>query len=166
MRNNSKMAEVMSKLAPLLDEEYIDMLACNSAWNIVLGVIPYEFKGYENQIMEENRKDTSSEKIDNIERITSLSKYLLEIKPDFSYENLELFSLAACQLIKYTSGDSKAENSLTPLKDLYISFVTSYYIESVKSGNVRSASKNIRHFSEMIFGEHDEIRTRLNEVIS
>lgn len=165
-KNSSNLAEIMRKLAPLLAEEHIELLAANSVWNLVLGILSDKFNGIEEQIMEQARKDTTAEKVDNIEQLTHYAEYLCREKPDFGYENLELFSLALLQLIRYTEGDKKSGDSLRRMKDLYFSFITSYYIESVKTGTVRSASKNIRHFSEKIFGGHDEIRTKLNEVIS
>ncbi|HPJ58734.1 MAG TPA: hypothetical protein PLQ06_03320 [Bacteroidales bacterium] len=160
------MADILRRVAPVLEEEFIDILALDFAWNIVLGIMPLEFEGIEDQIMEHNRKDTTAEKIDNIERITSISEYLLESKPDFSYENLELFSQATGQLIKYAAGDREAENSLKPLKDLYISFVTSYYIESVKNGKVLPAIRNIKNINAKIFTGSPEINTKLLEIVS
>jgi hypothetical protein len=165
-RNNSNFADVLRKLSPVLNEEYIDMLAANTVWNLVLGILPDKFNGIEEQIMEQARKDTTAEKIDNIEQLTHYAEYLCREKPDYEYGNLELFSLALLQLVRYTEGDEKSGDSLRRMKDLYFSFITSYYIESVKNGTVRAASKNIRHFSEKIFGGHDDIRTKLNEVIS
>ena len=166
MKNNSNLAQIMRKLAPLLSNEYIELMATNSAWNIILGVLPDTLNGYEQKIMEQNRMDTSAEKIDNITRITSYAEYFLNNKPDFSLAYVESFSQAIAQLVKYTSGDKKAEDSLRPLKNLYISFMTSYYIKSVQNATVRSVTINIRDFSEIISVDDYELAARLNDIIS
>jgi len=153
------------KLSPVVETLSIDMISSDFVWSIVLGVLPVEYKGLEDKIMENSRKDSTAEKIDNIEMITDYAEYFLKEKPDFGYANLELFSQALHQLIKYTSGDLQAENSLKKLKDLYISFMTFYIIESIKAGRNKISRENIIHFSEKIFRESPEIKARLNDIV-
>ena len=164
--NNSLFHEIILKLSPILDELDIEFVSSDFVWSIVLGMLPIEHKGYEDMMMENCRKDSIAEKIDNIEILTGYAEYMINEKPDFGYANLESFSQALRQLIKYVSGEPKAEKSLKKLKHLYISFLTLYYVESVKDGRIGSASKNIKYFSDKILNIDDELKTKLNELVS
>ncbi len=164
--NNSLFHEIILKLCPILHELDIDYISSDFVWSIVLGMLPIEHKGYEDIMMENSRKDSTAEKIDNIERLTGYAEYMITEKPDFGYANLESFSQALRQLIKYVSGDPKAEQSLEKIKNLYISFITSYYVESVKNRGIGSASKNIGYFRDSILNIDDDLKTKLNELVS
>lgn len=164
--NNSLFHEIILKLSPIFDELDIEVVSSDFVWSIVLGMLPIEHNGYEDIMMENCRKDNTAEKIDNIEILTAYAEYMITDKPDFDYANLESFSQALRQLIRYVSGDPKAERSLEKLKDLYLSFMTTYYVESVKNGRIGSTYKNIRHFSNEILNIDEELKTKLNELVS
>lgn len=164
--NKSLFYEIIMKLSPILDELDIQLISSDFVWSVVLGMLPIEHKGYEDMMMENSRKDSTAEKIDNIELLTKYAEYMVTEKPDFGYANLESFSQALRQLINYVSGESKAEKSLKKLKHLYISFLTLYYVESVKNGRIGSASKNIKYFSDEILNIDDELKTKLNDLVS
>ena len=165
-QNNSKLALVLRKLLPLFENIDIVLIASDTVWNIVLGVFPVKYDNRENQIMENNRNDSTAEKIDNIDQITEYAEYFLAEKPDFKYSNLESFSYALKQLLRYTSEDQQAVNSLNRLKDLYISFMTSYYLRSIKNGMSKSATENIRYFCKKILFEDNQLCSKLSNLYS
>lgn len=164
IKNNSRFAEILRKLSTLFENVDIKQIASNTVWNIVLSVLPVKFKGQEYQIMESNRKDRTAEKIDNVDQITDLAEYFLKEKPDYGFSNLESFSYALRQLIRYTSEDELAEASLDRLKDLYLTFITSYYLQAAKAGINKVASENIKFFCENILNEDKNLLSKLSDL--
>jgi len=164
MKNTSKLAEILRKLSTLFENLDIEQIASNTVWNIVLGVLPVKYEGRENEIMEFNLKDSTHEKIDNIDQITDLAEYFLKEKPDYGFSNLESFSYALRQLIRYTFEDELAEASLDRLKDLYLTFITSYYLQATKAGINKVASENIKFFCEKILNEDKNLLSKLSEL--
>jgi hypothetical protein len=166
LSNNSILHDVFKKLSPIIDEIEIESISSDFVWSIILGVLPLTPEGERNKLLEISLKDTTAEKIDNIEMITHYAEYFIKWKPDYRYPNVESFSQALGQLIKYVSTDPPAEKQLDRLKDLYISFITDYYIDSIKAGRSVSAAKNASFLAEKIFTDNMEIKARLNEIIS
>ena len=70
------------------------------------------------------------------------------------------------QLIRYTSGDEIATNSLVKLKKIYISFITSYYYESMTLGKKEEATETLKNFCEKILKEDKEMSTKLANILS
>lgn len=163
-KNNSIFAETILKLLPLFENVDIENIASDSVWNIVLGVLPVEFKGKEEELMEISRKDNTNEKIDNINQITDLAEYMVTEKPQYKFSNLESFSYAIRQLNRYVKGDSSAEMSLIRLKKLYIEFMTSYYLQALKNGSNKIACENLKLFAEKILNEDPFIKSKLAEL--
>jgi len=162
IKNTSRLAEILRKLSTLFENVDLEQIASNTVWNIVLGVLPVKYEGRENEIMEFNLKDSTHEKIDNIDQITDLAEYFLKEKPDYGFSNLESFSYALRQLIRYTSGDELAEASLDRLKDLYLTFITSYYLQATKDGINKIASENIKFFCEEILNEDKNLISKFS----
>ena len=70
------------------------------------------------------------------------------------------------QLIRYTSGDEIATNSLSKLKKIYVSFITSYYYEYMTLGKKEEAIEIIKYFGEEILKEDKEMSTKLAIILS
>jgi len=164
IKNNSIFAKTLHKLTPLFQNVDIVDIAGDTVWNIVLGVLPIEFKGREEELMDNNRKDSTNEKIDNIDQITDLAEYMITEKPIFEFSNIESFSYALRQLNRYVKGDSLAETSLIRFKKLYLEFMTSYFLQAVKNGSGKIASKNLKLFSDKILSEDTFIKSKLSEL--
>ena len=163
-KNNSIFAETILKLLPLFENVDIENIACDTVWNIVLGVLPIEYKGKENQFMDISRKDSTNDKVDNIDQITDLAEYIVTEKPRFEFSNLESFSYALRQLNRYVEGDSVAEASLIRLKELYLKYMADYYLQAVKNGSNQIASENLKIFAEKILYEDLYIKSKLAEL--
>ena len=166
IQNNSRLAEILNKLSTLFENISIELLASDMIWKTVLGILPVKYKGHESQIMEINHKDSTAEKVDNIDRITELAEYFLKEKPTYEYSNLESFSYALRQLIRYSSNDEQAVTSLNRLKDMYIAFITSYYIQLTKDGLSKVASENISYFCKEILNEDKILISKLSNLHS
>ena len=63
-------------------------------------------------------------------------------------------------------GDYKATFALKELKDLYISFMTEYFYQSVKSGKKKEAIKKLELFGEKILREDKDLQERLTKIIT
>lgn len=165
MKDNSLLADTLEKLSPLLDDEFIGMLGAGSVWNLVLGVMPVEYKGKEERIMVLNRRDSTDAKIGNIRRLTYYGKQVLASKPDFSREQRLLFSQALSQLLKYAEGDSKASESLGSLKGMYIEFMSAWYAGCLTTGSSRSASWEILQTADRLFSRFGDVRDNLYSIV-
>ena len=138
-------------------------MASDFVWSIVLGVLPCQGSEYETIAMEMNRNDPTLEKVKNIAKITAFAKLLTE-RPDYSDSNLTDFTYAVRQLIRYTAGDAIATSYLKDLKNIYVSFITSYYYQSAEFGKRDDALNNLKSFAEEILQEDMYLRQKLAEI--
>ena len=67
---------------------------------------------------------------------------------------------------RYASGDDIASSSLLKLKKIYISYITSYYHESMTLGKKMEALDTIKYFGEEILKEDEEIKIKLANILS
>lgn len=143
----------------------VGMFSADSVWSMVLGVLPKGDSDQDKKMMEFSRKDSTEHKVENINQITGLAKLITQ-RYDYSISNLTDFTYAIRQLDRYTWDDNVASSSLTALKDIYISFITSYYHESLTLGKKKEALNTIKYFGEEILQEDKEISTRLAKISS
>jgi len=161
--DETKLGYVLDAVTPLIEEFGVGILASDFVWSIVLGVLPCEGSEHEIMAMEMSRKDPTIEKVKNIAKITAFAKMLTE-RPDYSDSNITDFTYAIRQLIRYTAGDSIAASYLKDLKNIYVSFITSYYYQSVEFGKRDDALKNLKSFGEEILQEDMFLREKLAEI--
>lgn len=162
---NTNLLYVLDAIQPLFELVGTGMFASNSLWCIVLGAMPAEEGEKERQMMEFNRKDATKDKIEGITRLTQLAESITQ-RNDFNDENLQDFTYAIRQLTRYVWGDEKATTALNELKDMYISFMTEYYYQSVKFGKKEEANKNLERFGEEILKEDIDLRERIADIIN
>jgi uncharacterized protein YfkK (UPF0435 family) len=163
-KNNTSLSYVLDSIMPMIEIFGIGLFAADSVWCMVLGVLPNSDSERDKQMMEFSRKDPTEYKVDNIKQITKLAR-LITKRPDYSISNITDFTYAMRQLIRYTSGDEIATNSLTKLKKTYISFITEYYYESMTLGKKDEALKMIKYFGEEILKEDEEMSTELVNIL-
>ena len=163
--NNTSLSKVLASILPVIEIFGICMFAADSVWCMVLGVFPKSDSERDKVMMEFSRKDPTEYKVENIKQITKLAR-LITKRPDYSISNITEFTYAIRQLIRYTSGDEIATNSLTKLKKIYISFITSYYYEAMKLGKKKEAMEKIKYFYEEILIEDEEMSTKLADILS
>ena len=163
--NKTRFSYVLKAIAPLMKTLGIGMFAVNSVWSMVLGVLPKNESEREKQMMEFSRRDSTEDKVDNINQITKLAR-LITKRSDYSISNITEFSYAIMQLNRYASGDEIASSSLSKLKKIYISYITSYYHESMTLGKKKEALETLKLFGEEILKEDEEMRTKLAEISS
>lgn len=156
---------VLDAMTPITELGGTGILASNVPWCIVLGAMPAEEGEKERQMMEFNRKDETKDKVVAINRLTQLADSLTK-RNDFNDENLQDFTYAIRQLTRYVWGDDKATTALNELKDMYISFMTEYYYQSVKFGKKEEANKNLERFGEEILKEDIDLRERIADIIN
>ena len=163
--NKSSFAYVFNAIIPMMEALGIGLFASNSVWNMILGVLPKSNGEREKQMMEFSRKDTTEDKVDNIKTITKFAK-LITKRHDYSSSNLTDFTFAIRQLIRYSNGDEIASSALTKLKNIYISYIISYYHESMTLGKKKEALESLKYFGEDILKEDEEIAKRLSKISS
>ncbi|GEM_PF-4029517 len=164
-KNKSNLAFVLDTIDPLIQNFGVEILASNSAWSIVLGVLPCEGSEDEKKAMEQNRRDTTMEKVENIARLTVLGKPLAD-RPDYSDSNIKEFTLAVRQLLRYTAEDETASAYLKDLKFIYISFITSYYYQSVKFGKKEEALKILAHIANVMLAEDEKMKKQITTIMN
>jgi IMP dehydrogenase/GMP reductase len=164
-KNPTNFLYVLNAIIPLIELGGTGIFASNSLWSIVLGVMPIKEGERENQIMEINRKDATKYKIEGIKRLTQLAESITQ-RNDFNDENLQDFTYAIRQLTRYVWGDEEATTALKELKNLYISTMTEYFYQSVKSGKKKEATKNLVIFGEEILKEDKDLRGKLAKIIT
>lgn len=165
MNHSSLLSETLNKISSLFEDDMIGLLSSTFIWDVVLGVMPVEFHGIEKQILEQNKKDKSTEKTENIKRLTFYATQIMMYKPDHNRENRTLFSQALLQLMIYSEGDDEASESLKNMKKLFIAFMKSWYGKSLKSGTARSAAREIRLLAEKRFVDFSEFGKELLNII-
>ena len=143
----------------------IEIFASNTLWCLVFGVFPCAEGELEKQVIEASLKDIPEHKIDNIFKITEIAKLITQ-RPDYSTSNVTEFTYALRQLIRYASNDEIVSSSLSELKDIYISFITSYYYESTTFGKKEEAIKALKLFRQEILNEDEDMKARLAEILS
>lgn len=158
--NKSSFAYVFNAIIPMMETFGVGLFSANSVWCMVLGVLPKSDGEREKKMMDFNRKDRTEDKVDNINAITGLAKRITK-RHDFSISNLTDFTFAIRQLIRYSSGDEIASSSLSKLKKIYITYITSYYHESMTLGKKKEALDTLKYFGEEILQEDEEMMTRL-----
>lgn len=163
--NKTNLIYVLDAIMPLIELDGTGILASNVPWCIVLGAMPAEEGEKERQMMEFNRKDATKDKIEGITRLTQLAESITQ-RNDFNDENLQDFTYAIRQLTRYVWEDEKASTALKELKDMYISFMTEYYYQSVKFGKKEDAIKNLQIFGEEILKEDIDLRERIADIIN
>ncbi len=163
--NKSRLAYVLKAISPMMETFGIGIFSSNSVWSMVLGVLPKNDGEQQKQMMEFSRRDSTEDKVDNINKITGLSK-LITKRHDFSISNLTDFTFAIRQLIRYSSGDEIASSSLSKLRKIYINYITSYYHESMTLGKKKEALESLKYFGEDILKEDEEISKRLSKISS
>ncbi|MBN1182183.1 MAG: hypothetical protein JXB49_07840 [Bacteroidales bacterium] len=161
--DKTKLGYVLDAVTPLFEDFGVGILASDFVWSIVLGVLPCEGSEHEEMAMEMNRKDATIEKVKNIAKITAFAKMLTE-RPDYSDSNISSFTYAVRQLIRYTAGDAVATSYMKDLKNIYVSFITSYYYQSVEFGKRDDALNNVKSFGEDILHEDSYLREKLAEI--
>ncbi|NLE34146.1 MAG: hypothetical protein GX622_03510 [Bacteroidales bacterium] len=164
-KNKSKLAYVLDTVDPLIQNFGVEILASNFAWSIVLGVLPCEGSENEKMAMELNRRDTTIDKVENIARLTVLGKALAD-RPDYSDSNITEFTLAVRQLLRYTAEDATASAYLKDLKFIYISFITSYYYQSVKFGKKEEALKILAQIANGILAEDEKLKNQIINIMN
>jgi len=163
--NKTCLSYVLKSIIPLIESLGVGMFSANSVWSMVLGVFPKGDGEREKQMMEFSRKDSTEDKVDNINTITGLAK-LITKRPDYSISNLTDFTYALRQLIRYSYGDQIASTSLSDLKNIYFSFIISYYYESMTLGKIKEALDTLKYFGEEILKEDEELRAKLSNIAS
>lgn len=163
--NKSNISHVLKSIIPMMEAFGIGLFAANSVWSMVLGVLPENDGEREKQMMEFSRKDSTEDKVDNINTITGLAK-LITKRHDYSISNLTDFTYAIRQLVRYSNGDEIASSTLSKLKKIYVSYVTSYYQDSMTLGKKKEALETLKYFSEDILKEDEEIAIRLAKIAS
>jgi hypothetical protein len=163
--NKSSFSYVLVSIIPLIESVGVGLFSANSVWSMILGVLPKGEGEQEKQMMEFSRKDCTENKVDNIHQITELAK-LFTKRPDYSISNLTDFTYALRQLFRYSWGDEIASSALSDLKSIYISFITSYYHESMTLGKKKEALETLKYFGEDILKEYEEMKTKLGSILS
>ena len=163
--NKTNLLYVIDAIMPLFELVGTGMFSSNALWCMVLGVMPEKEGERENKMMDINRKDETKDKVVAINRLTQLADSLTK-RNDFNDENLQDFTYAIRQLTRYVWGDDKATTALNELKDMYISFMTEYYYQSVKFGKKEEANKNLERFGEEILKEDMDLRERIADIIN
>ena len=164
-KNKTNFSKVLPSIYSIIETFGVDILAGDIIWSMVLGTLPHKEGELENNVLEMSLKDSTEDKVDNIQQITDLAK-LITTRPDYSISNLTDFTYAIKQLISYTSGDDIASGSLSDLKDIYISYITSYYYESMTLGEKREALETLKYFGEEILKDNEEMSTKLVSILS
>lgn len=163
--NTTNLLYVLDTIMPLIELGGTGIFASNSLWSIVLGVLPPEEGERQNQIMELNWKNSTKDKVEGIRRLTDLAESITK-KHDYKDENLKDFTYAIRQLMRYSWGDEIATASLMKLRDMYITFMTEYFYQSMKFGKKEGAINNLKLFGEEILREDKDLRERLADVVS
>lgn len=163
--NKTKLIYALNSIMPLIEQSGTDYFVSNVLWNEVLGVMPPKAGERENQIMELNRKDATEYKVEGINMLTHLAESII-LRPDYNDENIQDFTYAIRQLTRYAWGDEKATSALTKLKDMYISFMTDYYIRYVQTGKKETATNNLEIFGEYVLREDKDLRERLTNILA
>lgn len=163
-RSTNLLCSLYSRKA-LIALDGTDYFVSNVLWSEVLGVMPPKAGERENQIMELSRKDATEDKIKGINILTHLAETII-LRPDYNDENIQDFTYAIRQLTRYAWGDEKATSALAKLKDMYISFMTGYYLRYVQSGKKETATNNIEIFGEDVLREDKDLRERLVNILA
>jgi len=164
-KKSTNLLYALHSIKPLLELEGTDYFVSNVLWSEVLGVMPPKAGERENQIMELNRRDATEHKIEGINMITHQAESIIQ-RLNYNDENIQDFTYAIRQLTRYALGDEKATYALTKLKDMYISFMTNYYFQYVKSGKREAAINNLEIFGEEILREDKDLRERLANILA
>jgi galactitol-specific phosphotransferase system IIB component len=163
--NKTSFSHVLEAIVPMMEVLGVGMFSSHSVWSMVLGVLPKNETERDKQMMEFSRKDSSEHKVDNINTITRVAK-LFTKRPDYSIPNITEFTYAIRQLNRYVTGDEIASSSLSKLKKIYISYITSYYHESMTLGKKKEASVALKYFSEDILQEDEEMSQKFAEILT
>jgi len=161
--NKTGFSHVLGAIIPMMETFGVGIFASNSVWSMVLGVLPKNDGEREKQMMEFSRRDSTEDKVDNINTITRVAG-LITKRPDYSISNITEFSYAIRQLNRYVSGDEIASSSLSKLKKIYISYITSYHHESMTLGKKKEALETLKYFGEEILQEDEELKTKLAKI--
>lgn len=163
IKNNTIFSKAIIPINQLIDKFGVDICASDMVWCIILGALPYHEGKLENMVLEMSLKDSTEHKVENINQLTELAKLFTKRK-DYSESNLYQFSCAIKQLFKYVSGDQSVTLALTEMKNIYLSFITSYYRESMSIGQKEEALEVIKFFREDIFQEYEKMKEDLAKI--
>lgn len=163
--NKTSFSYGFKAIIPLMETFGIGIFSADSVWCMVLGVLPKSDSDQAKRMMEFSRRDSTENKVDNINTLTRLAK-LITKRSDYSISNITEFTYAIRQLNRYTSGDDFASSSLSRLKKIYISYITSYYHESMTLGKKKEALETLKLFGEEILKKDEEMKTKLAKISS
>ncbi len=165
MRNQNKtnFSLIIDPIYDIIDKFGVDILANDTLWNMVLGVLPSDDDEKAKALMEFSRRDTTMQKVNHLNQLTDLAEFFVQ-RHDYSEKNVTDFTYVIRQLTRYAFDDERATYALTRLKEMYLTFITEYYYESVKYGKKDQALKNIETFGEVILREAKDLREKLAEI--
>lgn len=161
--NKTNFSKVLHSINSIVEKFGVDILAGDIVWSMVLGTLPINEGDLSKKVLEMSLKDSREDKVYNIHQITELAKLITQ-RPDYSISNLTDFTYTIRQLDRYTLGDEIVSTSLSELKDIYISFMTSYYYESMTLGKKKEALETLKYFSEEILKEDLEMKKIINDI--
>lgn len=162
-QNKTNFSLIIDPIYDIIDKFGVDILANDTLWNMVLGVLPSDDDDKAKALMEFSRRDSTMQKVNHVNQLTDLAEFFIQ-RQDYSEKNVTEFTYVIRQLSRYVFDDDQATNALTRLKDMYITFITEYFYVSVQSGKKDEALKNLKTFGKEILREDRDLRERLAEI--
>lgn len=167
MRNQNKtnFSIIIDPIYDIIDKFGVDILANDTLWNMVLGVLPSDDDDKAKTLMEFSRRDTTKQKVNHLNQLTDLAEFFVH-RHDYSEKNVTEFTYVIRQLSRYVFDDDQATDALTRLKEMYLTFITEYFYVSVQSGKKDEALKNLEIFGEEILREDRELQGKIADIIN
>jgi curved DNA-binding protein CbpA len=158
--NKTVIAQILRDLTHLVNSRSVEEFKSGGIWQSVLGILALGNDYAHIELMENLKKDSSADKIDNIKTITQIAELVFETN-DFSKDNMFGISYVIRQLNLYVQNDEDAKLSLIPLKELYYNSVYKLYHSFDTQGKETEASALINHLGEKILSEDQVLRAKL-----